>query len=219
MNFAKESRIGSWYEAILLNSLFITLSKMIAEAGQLGRTEIEKADNMKNLAGFFGLNIPYRMTLTQLKNMTYCIPALMELAVQSQNILRFHIDANQCYKDLMNVKLPNKWDTKTVFAVYSLLEQNAKTYHLGKDNMPLPRYYGVNNIDLSVLRAKALEIRVKNMAFFPDLDSLHSTCIPKSSQVPQNAQGFFGQKIPCVTLNDKRSLAYYLAEPNVVVAF
>ena len=161
------------------------------------------------------------MTMSQLKNMRNCEPALVTLAIQVQSILRFYYEADKCWKDLTRIKLKNtKWDERTVFEVHNLLEQNAKTYHLGKDNIPQGRYFNSNDINVAAFKAKAYELRVGRCAFFPDVDSLYKTSIPKRSMLSQNnkVSNLLGGKIPVLEMSNYM-LSTMLGEPNICVAF
>lgn len=220
--FSKDSRYKELYDLIIRISLFVEYARYIAEARQLARDDFELIDHMDKLAGMFGLKVPYRMSRSQLKNMIYCAPALVTLGVQMQNILRYHIDAPERFRELEKFKLPKGWDRETVTAIHSLLEENAQNFNLGRNNLPTAKFFNVNDVKYDVFRTKAMSLGVHHCAFFPNENSLFKTAIPENFSLlfkDSDFHGFLSGRVPCTDITDSIRTPAFLHKTNICICF
>lgn len=208
-------------DAFLANTYFVYLAYGISKTRQISDEEIEAVDNMKTIAGIFGLRIPYRMTRTEIVHMRYTDPALVTLAWQIQNIIRFHKDADKYWKELKAIKLPGNWDRLTVQAAHTKILELEKKFHLNPVTMvPESRYYAENYIHLDAFRVEAMKLGISEFAVFRSVDDLYSTSFPRNSirnPAREIAKSYVGGTVKFFRLNDMNA-ANYLSKPGIVVA-
>lgn len=221
MSVFKGESANEVIDAFFANMFFVYLAYGIAQTRQISRDDFETVDNMQTLAGIFGQKVPHRMFLSQLKNMLYTDKALVTLAWQIQNIIRFHKDADKYWKELKNIQLPGNWDRLTVQAAHTKIVELEKRFHLNPVTM-LPRdgYYMENYLDFRAFRTQAIKLGVGEFAVFKNLDDLYTTSFPRKSVLNPTSRvikSYVGGKVGCFSLNDPNANNYLLT-PGIVIA-
>ena len=188
---------------VITGARFVEMSRAISKAEQISPNMISVADNLRGLAGQFGITIPYTFTYTELAYINYCQKAIVQMALMLQNIMRFHRAGPRCYKEVMRcIEVPSHWERKTVYAIHHSLEEIAKKYNLNRQNIPEGNSFRLNDFEKDTFIRVALLCRSNYCVFYlTGLDGFCDTNLLTAKQVSALQGKNLGKSIQCFKIS------------------
>jgi len=171
----------NYYSALRRASYVIEMSHALGYSNRLSADVYEDMDNSRLLYELNGIRIARRVTLGQEIFFEKLKKPMQILTIQKASILRFHPEADEYARAIMNTRLPNELGAAALERVLELVESFPIAF--GLDGNTYPERADVDNCP-----SAAFEKHAKmNFIFVDSLDEYFGTPTPHSKEPTPNS--------------------------------